>query len=350
MSGSFDWTGRATLVTGGASFIGSALVDELVARGANVRVVDDLSSGRLENIQQYVERGAVEFIEDDLRRPGAGERAVEGTSVVFHLAADHGGRGYVDLHQAPCASNLALDGNLFLACRAAAVDKVVYASSGCVYPNFAQADPNEEIYLREELADEPPFDADNMCGYAKLMGELSLKAYAREWGLKPASCRYFTVYGERGKEDHAVMAMIARAFVEQSPFLVWGNGEQVRNWTYVGDIVRGTILAAERIDDGTAVNLGTMERTRVIDAVREVLRYTGKELEIEFQPEMPTGPMNRVADNARARQLLGWEPQMSFREGLHRTIDWYFAEKEPVEVRELLEQGGLIERKAAVAR
>jgi len=350
MSGSFDWTGRATLVTGGASFIGSALVDELVARGANVRVVDDLSSGRLENIQQHVERAAVEFIEDDLRRPGAGERAVEGTSVVFHLAADHGGRGYVDLHQAPCASNLALDGNLFLACRAAAVDKVVYASSGCVYPNFAQADPNEEIYLREELADEPPFDADNMYGYAKLMGELSLKAYAREWGLKSASCRYFTVYGERGKEDHAVMAMIARAFVEQSPFLVWGNGEQVRNWTYVGDIVRGTILAAERIDDGTAVNLGTMERTRVIDAVREVLRYTGKELEIEFQPEMPTGPMNRVADNARARQLLGWEPQMSFREGLHRTIDWYFAEKEPVEVRELLEQGGLIERKAAVAR
>jgi len=347
MSGSFDWTGRATLVTGGASFIGSALVDELVARGANVRVVDDLSSGRLENIQQHVERAAVEFIEDDLRRPGAGERAVEGTSVVFHLAADHGGRGYVDLHQAPCASNLALDGNLFLACRAAAVDKVVYASSGCVYPNFAQADPNEEIYLREELADEPPFDADNMYGYAKLMGELSLKAYA---GLKSASCRYFTVYGERGKEDHAVMAMIARAFVEQSPFLVWGNGEQVRNWTYVGDIVRGTILAAERIDDGTAVNLGTMERTRVIDAVREVLRYTGKELEIEFQPEMPTGPMNRVADNARARQLLGWEPQMSFREGLHRTIDWYFAEKEPVEVRELLEQGGLIERKAAVAR
>jgi len=350
MSGSFDWTGRATLVTGGASFIGSALVDELVARGANVRVVDDLSSGRLENIQQHVERAAVEFIEDDLRRPGAGERAVEGTSVVFHLAADHGGRGYVDLHQAPRASNLALDGNLFLACRAAAVDKVVYASSGCVYPNFAQADPNEEIYLREELADEPPFDADNMYGYAKLMGELSLKAYAREWGLKSASCRYFTVYGERGKEDHAVMAMIARAFVEQSPFLVWGNGEQVRNWTYVGDIVRGTILAAERIDDGTAVNLGTMERTRVIDAVREVLRYTGKELEIEFQPEMPTGPMNRVADNARARQLLGWEPQMSFREGLHRTIDWYFAEKEPVEVRELLEQGGLIERKAAVAR
>jgi len=350
VAGSYDWELRPTLVTGGASFIGSALVDDLVGRGATVRVVDDLSSGKLENIQHHVGEGLVEFLHDDLRRPGASQRAVEDMSVVFHLAADHGGRGYVDLHQAACASNLALDGNVFLACNAAGVDKIVYASSGCVYPNFAQADPTQEVYLREELADEPPFDADNMYGYAKLMGELSLKAYAREWGLKSASCRYFTVYGERGKEDHAVMAMIARAFVDQSPFLVWGNGEQVRNWTYVGDIVRGTILAAEKIDDGTAVNLGTMERTRVIDAVHEVLRSTGKQLEIRFQPEMPTGPLNRVADNTRARELLGWQPEVAFVDGLHRTIDWYFAEKNPLEVRELLEQGGLIERKTAVPR
>jgi nucleoside-diphosphate-sugar epimerase len=350
VSASFHWAGRPVLVTGGASFIGSALVGELVARGAEVRVVDDLSSGKLENIQHHVDEGAVEFLHDDLRRAGAAERAVDDMSVVFHLAADHGGRGYVDLHQAACAGNLALDGNLFLACRAAGVDKVVYASSGCVYPNYAQTDPTEEIYLREELADAPPFDADNMYGYAKLMGELSLKAYARECDLKSASCRYFTVYGERGKENHAVIAMIARAFVDQNPFLVWGTGEQVRNWTYVGDIVSGTLFAAERIDDGTAVNLGTMERTRVVDAVREILRYTGKDLEIRFQPEMPTGPANRVADNRRARELLGWEPKVGFVEGLHRTIDWYFAEKDPDEVRELLEQGGLIERRAALAR
>jgi len=350
MSGSFGWSGRPTLVTGGASFIGSALVDELVIRGATVRVLDDLSSGKLENIQHHVADGAVEFLHDDLLRPGAAERAVEGMSVVFHLAADHGGRGYVDLHQAACASNLALDGNVFLACRAAGVEKIVYASSGCVYPNFAQADPTKEIYLREEFADEPPFDADNMYGYAKLMAELSLKAYAREWGLRAASCRYFTVYGERGKEDHAVMAMIARAFVDQNPFLVWGTGEQLRNWTYVGDIVEGTILAAEKIDDGTAVNLGTMERTRVVDAVHEVLRYIGKDLEIRFQPEMPTGPMNRVADNTRARELLGWSPKVSFADGLHRTIDWYFEQKDPDDVRELLEEGGLIERRIEVAR
>ena len=298
-----DWSGRKVLVTGGASFIGSHLVEALLERGAAVRVVDDLSSGRVENIQRYVDEGRVAFTQADLRQPGVAQRAVDGVSVVFHLAADHGGRGYVDLHQAACATNLALDGTLFLACRDAGVEKVVYASSGCVYPNFRQTDPNEILYLTEDMAG-PPYDADNMYGWAKLMAEMTLRAYSKEWGMKTASCRYFTVYGERGVENHAVIAMIARAFVKQDPFDVWGTGEQVRNWTYVKDIVRGTILAAERIDDGTAVNLGTMERTRVIDAVREVLRCTGHRAQIKLLPDMPTGPVNRVADNSLAKQLL----------------------------------------------
>ena len=127
--------------------------------------------------------------------------------------------------------------------------------------------------------------------------------------------------------------MIARAFVGQEPFEIWGTGEQVRNWTHVSDIVSGTILAAEKIEDGTAVNLGTMERTRVIDAVREVLDYTGHRAAIELRPEMPTGPMNRVADNALARRLLGWEPRVRFMDGLHQTIDWYFSTKDRERVR-----------------
>src|SRR5207237_4026654 len=113
-------------VTVGAPVAGSEVVRGAVASGAAVRVVDDLSSGKVENIQRHVDEGVVAFLDDDLRRPGAAERAVEGMNVVFHLAADHGGRGYVDLNQAACASNLALDGNVFLACRAAGVDKIVY--------------------------------------------------------------------------------------------------------------------------------------------------------------------------------------------------------------------------------
>lgn len=330
------WHDRSVLVTGGASFIGSHLVDALVERGARVRVVDDLTSGAAANIRHHLNDGQVEFIQADLREPGVTRKAVEGVSIVFHLAADHGGRGYVDLHQAGPASNLFLDGLVFWEARRAGVEKVVFASSGCVYPNFLQSDPDQEVYLTEDLV-RPPHDADNMYGWAKLMGELTLKAYYEEHGLKAASCRYFTVYGPRGVENHAVIAMIARAFIGQKPFEVWGDGTQVRNWTYIDDIVRGTVLAAEKIDDGTAVNLGTMERVRVIDAVKMVLEYTGHRAEIKLRPDMPTGPLNRVADNSLARKLLGWEPQVPFREGLRRTIDWYFATKDREQVRQVLD-------------
>jgi nucleoside-diphosphate-sugar epimerase len=330
-----NWKNTRVLVTGGASFIGSTLVDTLTERGAKIRVADNLSSGKIENLQSR--REDVEFIECDLLDAESVLAAVVGMDVVFHLAADHGGRGYVDLHQTACSTNFVLDGLVFRACCDSGVQKVVYASSGCVYPNDLQADPRQILYLTEDKAG-PPYDADNMYGWTKLMAEMTLQAYYRERGMKCASCRYFTVYGERGHENHAVIAMIARAFVKQDPFAVWGNGEQIRNWTYVDDIVSGTIRAAEVIDDGTPVNLGTMERTRVLDAVNEVCRYTGHKPRIELHPEMPTGPMNRVADNSRARKLLGWEPQMKFMDGLHRTIDWYFRTKNRHQVQQMLEQ------------
>jgi nucleoside-diphosphate-sugar epimerase len=329
------WQGSKVLVTGGASFIGSHIVDVLVGYGANVRIVDDLSSGKLENIQSHLVSGRVEFIQADLRDPGVTRMAMKDVDMLFHLAADHGGRGYVDLHQAGPASNLLLDGLVFWEAYRAGVDKVVFASSGCVYPSYLQDNPDEEVYLTEDLV-RPPYDADNIYGWAKLMAELALKAYHKEYGIKAVSCRYFTVYGPRGVENHAVIAMIAKAFICQDPFEVWGNGNQVRNWTYVDDIVRGTILAAERIDDGTAINLGTMERTRVIDAVNMVLEYMGHKANVKLYPDMPTGPLNRVADNSLARRLLDWEPQVPFREGLKHTIDWYSATKDPEQVRRIL--------------
>ena len=331
-----NWSGKRVLVTGGASFIGSHLVDQLVERGADhIRIVDDLSSGEIENIQEHLESKRVEFIRQDLLDQHVAAESVRGIDTVFHLAAIHGGRGYVDMHQAECAKNLTLDGMLIKAAQEAAVDKFVFASSGCVYPNYVQQDVTQELYLTEEMVG-PPFDSDGMYGWAKLMGEKTLQAFHKTYGMKAASCRFFTVYGERGVENHAVIAMIARAFVGQDPFEVWGDGTQVRNWTYVGDIVDGMILSAEKIDDGTAVNLGTMERTRVIEAVHEVLRYTGHKAEIKFLRNMPTGPMNRVASNELGKKLLGWEPRMKFMDGLHRTIDWYTRTKDREQVRSYL--------------
>jgi nucleoside-diphosphate-sugar epimerase len=176
-----------------------------------------------------------------------------------------------------------------------------------------------------------------MYGWAKLMGEFTLRHYAARGLLRGASCRYFTVYGPRGKEDHAVIAMIARAFMRQNPFEVWGTGEQIRNWTYIDDIVEGTIRAAERIDDGTAVNLGTTERIRVADAARMILERMHIDVPLKFLPNMPTGPYNRVASNRLARELLDWEPHVMFREGLGRTIEWYIRNRDRAEVQQKLE-------------
>jgi nucleoside-diphosphate-sugar epimerase len=323
------------LITGGTSFIGSSIADRLIERGAKVRVVDDLSSGRLENVRGHLATGKIEFLQADLREPGVARAVLQGVDTVFHLAADHGGRGYVDLHQAGPASNFFLDGLVFAEALKAKVRKVVFASSGCVYPNFMQADTTKKLYLTEDLT-KGPNDADNMYGWAKLMAEFTLQAYVKEHGLKAASCRYFTVYGPRGVENHAVIAMIARAFVKQDPFEVWGDGTQIRNWTFIDDIADGTILAGEKIDDGTAVNLGTMERVRVIDAVNMVCEFAGYQPKIKLLKDMPTGPLNRVADNSLGKKLLGWQPQVPFREGLKRTLDWYFATKDRQQVAKVL--------------
>lgn len=317
-----SWRGKCVLVTGGASFIGSHLVDALVARGAKVRVVDNLSSGRLENIQHQIATNAIEFIQDDLLDPRISEAAMQDTQFVFHNAADHGGRGYIDLHQVNCSTNFILDGIVFRAAEKAGAEKVIFASSGCVYPEDLQTNPDEELYLTEDLVG-PPYNADNIYGWAKLMAEMTLRAYYKEGRMKAASVRYFTAYGPRCPESHAVTAMIARAMTDQNPFEVWGTGQQIRNWTHVSDIVEGTIRAAERIECGSAINLGTMERTKVVDCANMVLSYMGKSASLTFNPNKPTGPYNRVCDLTRCRKILNWEPRVKFLDGLHSTIDWY---------------------------
>jgi nucleoside-diphosphate-sugar epimerase len=310
-------------------------------------VVDNLSSGSARNLEGPLAEKSIELVEADLLDPTVAAAAVDGIEVVFHNAADHGGRGYIDLHQVNCSTNMILDGIIFRASDRAGVDKVVFASSGCVYPAELQTDPDQLVYLTEDLVG-PPYDADNLYGWAKLMGEMTLRAYCTEGRLKGASLRYFTAYGPRCSESHAVMAMIGRAFARQDPFEIWGTGEQVRNWTHVSDIVEGTIRAAERIDDGSAINIGTTERTKVVECAQRVLDYMDFRPELRFDPSKPTGPYNRVSDDRLCAELLGWSPQVSFVEGLASTIDWYVATHDPSDVRHSLEQA-LTERTNDVA-
>ena len=321
-----DWRGIRTLVTGGASFIGSHLVDALVGKGAAVAVVDDLSSGRIENLHRHLANGNIQFTKADLRLPEAADAAVRGQQCVFHLAAAHGGRGYLETHEAVCASNFVLDGLVFDACVRHGIERVVYASSGCVYPCFLQADADRVGRLKEDQVG-PPFDADGIYGWAKLMGEKVLAIHAREHRVKAVSCRYFTAYGPGANESHAVIAMIARAFVRQNPFEVWGTGRQLRNWTYISDIVEGTLRAVETFERGEAVNIGTAEGVRVLDAAELILRLTGYSAAIVTRPDMPTGPYYRIADNSKLAERTGWKPKVAFDEGLRRTMEWYFSTK-----------------------
>ena len=319
---SCHWQNRPVLVTGGASFIGSHLVDALVELGARVTVVDDFSSGRASNLRQHTESSRVTLHRADLHEPGVARRVCHEMDTLFHLAAAHGGRGFVDGHQAACARNLTLDGIVFDAAMQTGVRQVVFASSGCVYPLHLQNDPARTLLLTEDMVG-PPYEADGMYGWAKLMGEFALRALHDEHGLSAVCCRYFTAYGPRAIENHAIIAMMARALLAQDPFEVWGDGTQVRNWTYVSDIVAGTILAAEHVDDASAINLGTSERITVADAARTIQRLAGHASRLEYQVSMPTGPYNRVANFQRAHTLLGWQPQVPFEAGVRRTFDWY---------------------------
>lgn len=327
--------GQSAVVTGGASFIGSHLVRALVARGARVLVADDFSTGRQENL---AELEGVEVARGDLRNEWFTRTLLPPGSIVFHLAARHGGRGYVDRHQARCAENLILDGVVFRAAVERGIGKVVYASSGCVYPLYLQRDPANVIPLAEGMVG-PFYEADNMYGWAKLMGEMTLRAFHAEYGLKAAIGRFFTVYGERGYESHAITAMVARAFLGQDPLRVWGDGSAIRNWTHVDDIVRGLLLLAERVEDATAVNLGTTQAVTVRQAAEHIAGRFGLS-GVAFDPTKPVGPLCRVADNRLAEELLGWTPEVEFFEGLDRLIAWYRTTQAPATVKARLEADG----------
>ncbi len=327
--------GRRVTVTGGASFIGSHLSAALLAAGAKVRVADNYSSGSPANLSPIV--ADIETIEVDLRDPDAARAACAGAELVFHLAAAHGGRGYIDSHEAQCAENLLLDQMVLRAALRAGTEKVVYASSACVYPTGLQRMPAPDRKLREEMVG-PPYEPDGMYGMAKLCGELSLRSLVSEHGLDGVICRYFTAYGPRCSESHAIIAMIARAFTGADPFEVWGTGEQIRTWIYVDDVVRMTMLAAERLSGGQAVNVATEERHTVREAAELVLRTTGHRARIRTRPDMPTGPMYRSADAGLARKLLGYTARVGLAEGVRRTAEWYYATKDRDLTRRLLDR------------
>jgi len=321
------WKNIRVLVTGGASFISSHLVDELVRLGAKVTVVDNLSSGKLENLANSIKK--VCFVKMDVEHCDADKMTelFKEIDVVFHLAAVHGGRGYIDTHPADACSNFAIDHHVFESAFRSGVKKVVFASSACVYPPWLQNRYDSDYLLKESDCDplnqSQPSRADLEYGWAKLMGEVQLNAFIKQYGLKGCSVRFVTVYGPRENETHAVIALIYKAFERMNPFVIWGTGEQDRDFVYVSDIVNGMILAAEKISDGTPINLGTGRRYKLKEVANIIFDIMNFHPKVVFDASKPTGVVSRALGNTRAKELLGWEPKVSLEGGLRKTIEWY---------------------------
>lgn len=299
------------LVTGGAGFIGSHIVEALVSAGERVRVLDNLATGKRENLAPFGER--IELVEGDVRAAETCRRACEGVTVVLHLAA----LGSVPRSIAdPVTSNdVNTNGtlNVLLAARDAGARRLVFSSSSSVYGD------NPALPKREDLATSPvsPY------AVSKLAGEGYTRVFARLYGLETVSLRYFNVFGPRQRADSsyaAVIPLFMQAALDGRPLPINGDGLHSRDFTYVSNVVSANLLAATRPGvAGRVFNVACGERYSLLDIVDALSAALGRPLAREHRPERPGDVRHSQADISAARQSLGYHVEVGFREGLART-------------------------------
>jgi len=308
------------LVTGGAGFIGSHLAHYLVEQGHEVRVVDNLSTGHRRNLSEIADR--IDFVEGDLRDPAVCERGVaDGVEVAFHLAAIGSvPRSLVDTWGSHDA-NVNATVRLLEACRAAKVRRVVYSSSSSVYGDTPTLPKVESM----EPLPRSPYAA------SKLSGEQYTLAYARGGLVEGVALRYFNVFGPRQDPSGpyaAVVPLFMSAALRGTTALLFGDGGQTRDFTYVANVVRANVLAAtepaERVS-GWAVNVGAGGRTSLLELVAMVERVSGRKVAVEHRPPRGGDVRDSLASMERAKTVLGYAPEIGVEDGLRRTWEWTVA-------------------------
>jgi UDP-N-acetylglucosamine/UDP-N-acetyl-alpha-D-glucosaminouronate 4-epimerase len=303
------------LVTGGAGFIGSSLVHALVNQGAQVMVLDDLSTGNPDNLGQ----SPAELRTGDIRDPDAVGEAVRGADVVYHLAAlPSVARSVADpvrSHEVNASGTL----EVLVAARDAGTRRVVYASSSSVYGDTPTLPKHEAM----SLSPQSPYAA------AKLAGESYCRAFSRTYGLETVALRFFNVFGPRqdpASEYAAVIPrFITRMMAGERP-MIFGDGRQSRDFTFVGNVVRACIDAAgaERAS-GEVMNVGFGGRTSLLELVAMLNNILDTELEPEFGPSRPGDVRHSEASIDRARELIDYRPAVGLEEGLRETVTWFAA-------------------------
>jgi nucleoside-diphosphate-sugar epimerase len=304
------------LVTGAAGFIGRSIAAELLARGETVRGIDNFITGKRENL---IGLEAMEFIDGDIADPAACAKACEGVEIVFHEAALASVPRSVE---DPVATNVAcVDGtlNLLVAAKDAGVRRVIYAGSSAAYGDAATL-PKHEGMVPDPIS---PY------AVAKLAGEHYLRSFTRVYGLETVVLRYFNVFGPfQDPMSHysGVLAIFCRRMLAGEPITIHGDGEQSRDFTYIENVVHGNLLAAAAPADkvsGKMMNLATGSRStlnQTFEILRELTGYTGQPT---YGPSRAGDIRDSLADIGRAKELLGYEPKVDFREGLRRTVEWY---------------------------
>ncbi|HZN09649.1 MAG TPA: SDR family oxidoreductase [Pyrinomonadaceae bacterium] len=315
------------MVTGGAGFIGSHIASGLLAAGARVRILDDLSTGHRENVDEI--GGDVDFIQGSVADDQLLAKALENVELIFHEAAIPSVPRSVE---APRQTHVAsVDGtfSLLLAARNAGVKRVVYAASSSAYGD------QPTLPKSEQMAPDPlsPY------AVAKLVGEYYCKVFTRVYGLETVSLRYFNVFGPRqdpGSQYSGVVSRFISALTTNERPVIFGDGEQSRDFTYIDNVVAANLSAASAPNaPGKVINVANGKRVTLNQLLDELKQLTGRtDVTAEYRDPRVGDVKHSLADISMARDLLGYESKVDLREGLQRTLDWWktsrFAQPESV--------------------
>jgi UDP-glucose 4-epimerase len=318
------------LITGGAGFIGSHILTALVRRGDRVRVLDNLSSGKLENLAEFevgeVGSGSpVEFLHGELADSDACHRACVGVDGIFHEAAQVSVPGSVEAPEASYEINVTGTLRLLEAARAAGARSVAFAASSAAYGE-SEALPKVETMTTDPLS---PYAS------GKIAGEQLMKVWGTCFGLKTVCLRYFNVFGPRQVDDSpytGVIAIFVRALLEGRAPTIFGDGGQTRDLTYIDNVVDMNLRAIDAdLPPGTVINVGGGERITVNQLYSAIAEGLGSDLLPVYEAPRVGDIRHSLASVDRARELLDWTPRIGWREGLETTLTWYRERKERVE-------------------
>ena len=311
------------VVAGGGGFIGGHLVRELLRQGLTVRSVDVKPFS-----EWYQVTSDAENLQLDLSGLEASRRAVRGARWVYNLAADMGGMGFIENNKALCMLTVLESTHMLVAARDEQVERFFYSSSACVYAADKQTDADVTALKESDAYPAMPEDG---YGWEKLFTERMCRHFLEDFGLATRVARYHNVYGPHGtykggreKAPAAICRKVAVAKLTGEEVIpIWGDGEQTRSFMYVDDCLYGTQMVAEG-ESAKPVNIGSAELVSINDLVSIVEDIAGVQLKREYDLSAPQGVRGRNSDNTMIRDLYGWEPSISLRDGLEKTYSWVY--------------------------